>query len=75
MSEVKITENSVSESLKIILVKKNMNIAQLAKLMKVSSTTMYSKFKRENFTLKDLNNISKALNLTCEISFIMKDNN
>ena len=60
MSEVKISENSISESLKIILVKKNMNIARLANLMNVSSTTLYSKFKRENFTIKDLNEISKA---------------
>ncbi len=69
MSEVRITENTISESLKIILVKKNMNIARLADLMGVSSTTMYSKFKRGNFTIKDLNDISKALNLSYEITF------
>lgn len=69
MSEVRVTENTISESLKIILVKKNMNIARLADLMGVSSTTMYSKFKRGNFTIKDLNDISKALNLSYEITF------
>jgi predicted transcriptional regulator len=73
MSEVKISENSISESLKIILVKKNMNIARLANLMNVSSTTLYSKFKRENFTIKDLNEISKALNLDYEVIFTIKE--
>lgn len=73
MSEVKVTENTVSESLKIILVKKNMNIARLADLMGVSSTTMYSKFKRDNFTIKDLNDISKALNLSYEIIFTINE--
>ena len=73
MSEVKISENSISESLKIILDKKNMNIARLANLMNVSSTTLYSKFKRENFTIKDLNEISKALNLDYEVIFTIKE--
>ena len=73
MSEVKISDNSISESLKIILVKKNMNIARLANLMNVSSTTLYSKFKRENFTIKDLNEISKALNLDYEVIFTIKE--
>ena len=73
MSEVTISENSIRESLKIILVKKNMNIARLANLMNVSSTTLYSKFKRENFTIKDLNEISKALNLDYEVIFTIKE--
>lgn len=73
MSEVRISENSISESLKIILVKKNMNIARLADLMGVSSTTLYSKFKRGNFSVKDLNEISKALNLSYEVTFTIND--
>ena len=50
-----------------------MNIARLANLMNVSSTTLYSKFKRENFTIKDLNEISKALNLDYEVIFTIKE--
>lgn len=73
MSEARITEKTVSESLKIVLVKKNLNISRLAELVGVSGTTMYSKFKRGNFTVKDLEEISKALNISYEISFIMKD--
>ena len=73
MSNEKISGNNVSESLKIILVKKNMNIAKLAELMGLSSTTLYSKFKRGNFSVKDLNEISKALNLSYEITFTIHD--
>ena len=73
MSNEKISGNNVSERLKIILVKKNMNIAKLAELMGLSSTTLYSKFKRGNFSVKDLNEISKALNLSYEITFTIND--
>lgn len=73
MNNEKISGNNVSESLKIILVKKNMNIAKLAELMGLSSTTLYSKFKRGNFSVKDLNEISKALNLSYEITFTIND--
>ena len=73
MSNEKISGNNVSESLKIILVKKNMNIAKLAELMGLSITTLYSKFKRGNFSVKDLNEISKALNLSYEITFTIND--
>lgn len=73
MSNSVISESSVAESLKIILVKKKLNVARLAEMLNVSSTTMYSKFKRGNFSIKDLNEISKVLNLTYEISFTIKD--
>lgn len=68
-----ISGNNVAESLKIILVKKNMNIAKLADAMGLSSTTLYSKFKRGNFSVSDLDRISKALNISYEISFTIND--
>lgn len=73
MSDEKISGINVSESLKIILIKKNINIAKLAELMGLSNTTLYSKFKRGNFSIKDLNEISKVLNLSYEISFTIND--
>lgn len=73
MSDIKISGNNVSESLKIVLVKKNMNIAKLADVMGLSSTTLYSKFKRGNFSVSDLDRISKALNISYEISFTIND--
>lgn len=73
MNESKITGNNVGENLKIILVKKGMNIVRLAELMGVSSTTLYTKFKKGNFSIKDLNKISEALNISYEISFTIKE--
>lgn len=73
MSNSKISEDTVGESLRIILVKKGITIAKLSEMVGVSSTTMYSKFRRNNFSLKDLEEIAKALNLTFEISFTIND--
>lgn len=74
MASTVINENTVAESLKIILVKKNLNIARLSEMLGVTSTTMYSKFKRNSFSLKDLDNISKVLNLKYEVPFTIIDN-
>ena len=73
MATSKVSESTIAESLKIILVKKKLNIAKLAELMGVSNTTMYSKFNRGNFSIKDLDEISKALNLTYEVTFTIND--
>lgn len=73
MSNDTICEKTIAESLKIVLVKRNMNIAKLAERMGLSSTTLYSKFKRGNFTIKDLEDISKALDLTYEVSFTLNE--
>lgn len=73
MARTVINESTVAESLKIILVKKNLNIARLSEMLGVSSTTMYSKFKRGNFSLKDLDEISKVLDLTYEIPFTINE--
>ena len=73
MSEIKISEKNIAESIKIVLLKKNLNISKLAELMGVSSTTMYSKFKKGNFTVKDLDDISKALSITYEVTFKMEE--
>lgn len=73
MSEVKISEKNIAESIKIILIKKNLNVSKLAELMGVSSTTMYSKFKRGNFSTKDLDEICKALGISYEVSFTISE--
>lgn len=68
-----VSESTIAESLRIILVKKKLNIAKLAELMGVSNTTMYSKFNRGNFSIRDLDEICKALNLSYEVSFTIND--
>lgn len=73
MSQV-VNERTVAESLKVVMVKKNTNIRQLSKKMGISSTSLYSKFSRGNFSVKDIDAISKALGIKYSISFIVDDN-
>jgi len=68
-----ISESSVAESLKIVMVKKDTNILQLSKKMGVSSTSLYSKFSRGNFSLHDLDSICKALGIRYSVSFMIDD--
>ncbi|MCR5083861.1 MAG: helix-turn-helix domain-containing protein [Parasporobacterium sp.] len=69
MSEIIISEKNISESLKIVLLKKSLNVSKLADRMGVSSTTLYSKFKRGVFSNKDLDDICQALGISYEVSF------
>ena len=73
MEEIKVSDGNIGECIKIILVKKNMNIARLAELMGVSSTTLYSKFQKDVFSFKDLDRISDVLNLSYDLTFTIKD--
>lgn len=68
-----ISEDTVAESLRIILVKEGLNVSKLAEKIGVSNTTLYSKFKRGNFSIKDLDTICKALDITYKVSFTLND--
>lgn len=68
-----INENNVTDSLKIALIKRKLNISTLASIMDVAPTTLYSKFKKGNYSIKDLDDISAALNITYQITFDIQD--
>ncbi len=68
-----ISEKSIAESLKIVLLKKKINIAKLADKMNIVRTTLYSKFQRDNFTMSDLEKICKALDINFEVNFIIDE--
>ena len=59
----------VSRKLKMILAGKGSNVTGLASLLNKSNTTMYSKFQKGQFTLKDLDEITEALGISYEITF------
>lgn len=63
----------VSRKLKMILAGKDSNVANLATKLEKSSTTLYSKFQKGQFTLKDLDEISEALGIQYEVTFIDND--
>lgn len=63
----------MTEKIKILLVKKGMSTADLAKALNVTPQNLYNKFKRDNFSEKELVEIAKALDIEFEANFIMED--
>lgn len=63
----------MTEKIKIVLVKRDMSAAQLAEKLNCSPTNLYNKFKRDNFTEKDLKEIAQVLNCTFEGNLVLND--
>lgn len=62
------------EKIRILLVKRgNMSESELARRMGQSPQNLHNKFKRDNFTEKDLQEIAAALDCELSINFKMKD--
>lgn len=51
----------------------NISEAELARRMGISPQNLSNKFKRDNFTEKDLESIADALNCCLRVSFVIKD--
>ena len=64
---------SMSEKIKIIISRRGMTIAQLAKLTGQSPPNLSGKMSRDNFSQKELKAIAEALNCTYDSHFIMND--
>lgn len=63
----------MAEKIKLVLVKRNMSKSQLAKALGCSSSNLYNKFKRDNFSEAELEEIAKVLNCSFEASFVLND--
>ena len=63
----------MSEKIKIILVKRGMSAADLAKQLGCTSVNIYNKLKKDNYTDKDLTKIAEALNCDYEGVFTLRD--
>ena len=64
---------SMTEKIKIMLVKRKMSAVDLAKVLECSPTNIYNKLKRDNFSEKELNQIADILNCDFKGVFIMRD--
>ena len=64
---------SMTEKIKIMLVKRKMSVVDLSKILGCSSTNVYNKLKRDNFSEKELIQIAEVLNCDFKGSFIMRD--
>lgn len=63
----------MAEKIKILLVKKKMSTADLATKLDVTPQNLYNKFKRDNFSEKELVEIAKVLNVKYEGFFLLDD--
>jgi transcriptional regulator with XRE-family HTH domain len=64
---------AMSEKIKILLIKKGMNAAQLAEKMETKPQNLYNKFKRDNFSEKELKEIADVLEVKYEGFFFLND--
>ncbi|KSV57636.1 helix-turn-helix domain-containing protein [Acetivibrio ethanolgignens] len=60
----------ISKTIKMILVYKEMNISSLADKLETSRPNLSQKFKRDNFSEKEMQEIADALNCDLKINFV-----
>jgi len=64
---------SMAEKIKIALIKRNMTLKELATRVGCTSQNLSGKFKRDNFSEKELQEIASALDCSFEGRFISND--
>lgn len=62
---------SISEQIKVLCVRSNISVAELARRMGTSPQNFNAKMKRESFTIKDLEKIASVVFCTFEHHFIL----
>lgn len=62
---------TISEQIKILCVRQNISLAELARRLGKSPQSFSSKMKRESFTIGDLEQIAKVTGSKFERNFIM----
>jgi DNA-binding Xre family transcriptional regulator len=64
----------MAEKIRILLVKRgNISEAELARRLGMSTTNLYNRLKRDNFTEGDLHKIAEVLDCTFQAIFKMND--
>lgn len=65
----------VSEQIKILCVKLNISVSELARLCGTSPQAFIQKMKRETFTPDELKKVAEAAGCNYECSFVLPDGN
>lgn len=65
----------MAEKIELVLVKRKMSKADLARKLNCSSSNLYAKFARDNFSEKELIEIGNVLDCRFEANFILNDTN
>lgn len=63
----------MSEKIRLVLAKRDKSKAWLAEQLNMSTSNLYDKLKRDNFSEKELVQIAKVLNCTFEAYFALND--
>ena len=64
---------AMTEKIKIALLKRKLGVKDLAERLECSSQNISGKFKRDNFSIKELEEIAAALDCRLDVSFVMND--
>lgn len=63
----------MTDKIKIVLIKKKMSVSDLARELKVTPQNLSNKFRRNNFSEKELYDIANALDVEYDARFIFKN--
>ena len=63
----------MTEKIKILLIKSHMTTVKLAECLGTSQSNISNKFKRDNFSEKELQEIAEATGCKLEINFVLDD--
>ena len=63
----------MSEKIRVLLIKQNMSITELAKRLEVTPQNMYNKLKRDNFSVKEMQEIANVVGVNFECNFLLDD--
>ena len=64
---------TMSDKIKIVLIKKKMTVGDLAKKLECSTSNISNKFKRDNFSEKELMQLAEAMNCDFNAEFIIRE--
>lgn len=64
---------TISEQIKVLCVRSNISVAELARRVGTSPQNFNAKLKRESFTVGDLEQIAFAVSCTFERTFVMEN--
>ena len=64
---------SMTEKIKILLIKRKTSITSLAESLGMSQSNLSNKLSRDNFSEKELEEMAKALDCTLKINFQLND--
>lgn len=64
---------TISEQIKVLCVRTNISVSELARRMGMSPQNLNAKLKRETFTVSDLDQIAEATGTIFERKFILDD--